>query len=570
MPEGLLHAVALVIGSSIYFYLLTILITQPRRAIAGRLLILLVATSGLWYLGNLIAVYLEPGAGGQGLARRAAWIIASVAGWASWPVGLALVWIAFRRRELAFLAALCGCGVVSGIASGLFPIGSLPTVIATLPAPITILWFLDRRQIFGLYLPRRAVLAAIFGMCTALYVVLMAPLTDLLRRWVDEREDVTSAVLLFGGAIVFIPLYNFLLEREVRSIQRKRDRIRAMMLDAARLLTVEERIRFFENRTCRDFGFNQVRISLGATEVDRTGFTHVWTLTLDDGRVGWLLVDARPRRRLDVDEPLMETLAQEVGYSLGALKLFEQKMALQKELLAQEHLASLGKVAAVIAHEIKNPLSAIKTIAQLMSEDPVVADRYQRDLQYIQSEMDRLAKSVSQLLGFAKPVEEVKTVLDLSALVAGTADALAKQARAQGIHVEVRIEPGWELPDGNPALLTQVLLNLGLNAIEASRAGSVVSIELAAREGRAELAVSDQGPGIPPDLRDRVFEPFFTTRQKGTGLGLAIVRKALNHLGAAIALESPVQDGKGTRFRVTLPDAARRLEGAGKATVLAG
>lgn len=557
MPEGWLHALALVIGSSIYFYLLTVLLTQKRRGWPGRLIIALVMSSGLWYLGNLFAVYLRMGTDSEHtLPRTVALFLANVGGWAAWPAGIALAWHAFRRKETQFLIALCGCGAVSGIASGVFPLGSFPTVIATLPTPITIVWFLDRGQVFGLYLPRRAVMAAIFGMCTALYVVLVTPVANLLRDWLDAKEDVTSIALLFGGAIVFIPLYNFLLEREVQRVARKRERIRVMMRDAARLFDIGERIQFFEQRTCEEFAFKAVRIVLGEA-LDRSGFTHVWPLESEARHVGWLLVDARPRRRLDLDEPLLETLAQEVGYSLGTMRLIEDKIGLEKELLSQEHLASLGKVAAAIAHEIKNPLSAIKTIAQLMGEDRAVAESYGRDLRYIQSETDRLAKSVNQLLGFAKPVEDVRTAVDLSAVVASTANALAKQA-GQRIRVEARIEDGWELPEGNASLVTQILLNLALNAFDAAPHGSDVTIRLSGREGEAELSVTDEGMGIPPELKERVFEPFFTTRQKGTGLGLAIVRKAVHNLGGSIELESPIAEGRGTRFTVRFPGAVRR------------
>jgi signal transduction histidine kinase len=557
MPQVMFQAVALVIGSSLYFYLMTVLLTQNRRGWPARLLIGLVACSGLWYMGNLFAVYLALGTGReQGLAHTAAVVFAHIGGWGAWPVGIALAWQAFRRKETEFLIALCGCGAVSGIASGVFPLGSFPTVVATLPTPITIIWYLERRQIFGLYLPRRAVVAAVFGMAAAVYMMLVAPAAELLRDWLDAREDVTSVALLFAGAVVFIPLYNYLLEREVRLITRKRERIRSMMRDAARLFDSGERIRFFEEGTREEFGFRAVRIVLGA-RFERGDFTHVWNLESEGRQVGWLLVDARPRRRLDVDEPALEALAQEIGYSLGTLRLVEEKIGLEKELLAQEHLASLGKVSAAIAHEIKNPLSAIKTIVQLMEEDAGVTARYGRDLGYIQSEVHRLATSVNQLLRFAKPVEEVRVDVDLSGLVTGTAQALGKQAEAAGVCLAASVEPGWRLADGDPALVSQILLNLVLNAIEAAPAGSTVGVLLCSDESRAELVVEDAGPGIPLELRDRVFEPFFTTRHKGTGLGLAIVRKAVNHLGGSIELESPTADGRGTRFRVGLPAAER-------------
>jgi len=103
-------------------------------------------------------------------------------------------------------------------------------------------------------------------------------------------------------------------------------------------------------------------------------------------------------------------------------------------------------------------------------------------------------------------------------------------------------------------MIKQVVLNLVLNAVQASRAGGTVTLEAGlGAEGRVRFAVSDQGPGIPAELREKIFEPFYTTKQKGTGLGLSIVRKNVRQMGGELRVESPLENGQGTRFEVSIP-----------------
>jgi len=312
------------------------------------------------------------------------------------------------------------------------------------------------------------------------------------------------------------------------------------------VLDAGERARLAEQRTRELFGFRSVQVVLGDGPPGG-GWTHWWPLESEGRTLGALAVDASPRRRLEDDEPLLASLALELGHSLDTLRLVEEKLQLQQELLRQEHLASLGKVSAAVAHEIKNPLSSIRTIAQVMLEDQEVAEKYGRDLGYILSESARLSASVQQLLGFSRPVEAVATPVDVSSLVSSVAER---------VRAVCNVEPGWWLPRGNPELVSQIAWNLMTNAEQASP-GQVL-VELNGRDGSVELRVTDQGPGIPGELQGRVFEPFYTTKQKGTGLGLAVVKKAVQNLQGAIAVESPVAEGKGTRLVVRLPGAERR------------
>jgi signal transduction histidine kinase len=554
---SLIHALALVFGTALYVYLFAVLSSQRRAGAPGRMLLALVASSGLWYLGWLAVFYLRLALGsGDSALITAVAVLAHTGGWASWPAGSAVAWFAWHEGEIPFYWSLLAAGAISGIASGVWTLGSLQIVLATLPVPLVIIFFLYRDQIFGLLLPRSALLAAALGGGAALYVLAVPLAATLLEsRFVAVPEGVRS-LLLLAGVIAFLPLYNSVLAYEDRRQAGRREWVREIVRDAASLFEWEHRARYFEQRTAGHLKLKSVRIALEGS-VEPGSFTHRWPLE-SEGRIwGWLLIDATPRRRLDDDALLLESLAHEIAHSLSTLRLLDDKLGLERELVRQEHLASLGKVAAAVAHEIRNPLSAIKSITQVMLEDEEISSVHERDLRYILSETERLASSVKQLLGYSKPVEALETDVDVSALVEAAMAGLQHQAAGLQLRLTVQVEPGWRLPKSNPDLLSQVVLNLVLNALQSAPPGSEVVVEARGRGSELLFTVTDSGPGIPPEMHERIFEPFFTTKAKGTGLGLSIVRKAVHHLHGEVRVESPANSAGGARFLVTLPGAER-------------
>jgi signal transduction histidine kinase len=212
-----------------------------------------------------------------------------------------------------------------------------------------------------------------------------------------------------------------------------------------------------------------------------------------------------------------------------------------------------------VAHEIKNPLSSIKTIIQVMQEDSGLHGRYGRDLEMISGEIDRLASSVSQLLSYARPVPEESEEVNLHASARAVAQFLERELDQGGVRLVNDVPDGLPRVAGASNRLREVIFNLVLNAAQAGGRGTTVRVS--AREGVLEdgseafvvLTVEDDGPGIPAGLLEKVFAPFFTTRQKGTGLGLAIVKRNVEQLGGSVSLESPASGGKGTRFEIHLP-----------------
>lgn len=224
----------------------------------------------------------------------------------------------------------------------------------------------------------------------------------------------------------------------------------------------------------------------------------------------------------------------------------EQHLA---RIVRMEKLAVLGEFATSIAHEVRNPLAAVKTTVQALSRRETDERRLQL-LADVESEIDRLARVVSQLLDFGRPrppVAEDVVVRDVFRRV-----LLLLEPKASARKVAVSAQGDSDLVFVADAdHVVQVLLNLGMNALQASSEDGAVVLRASREGGMAVLEVSDQGHGIPPDVLPRVTDPFFTTKSKGIGLGLSISRQLAEINGGRLDIRST--PGSGTSVRVFLP-----------------
>lgn len=222
-----------------------------------------------------------------------------------------------------------------------------------------------------------------------------------------------------------------------------------------------------------------------------------------------------------------------------------------RQLERRNRLAALGEMAAGMAHEIRNPLGGIQLYASMLARD--VADR-EPSLELVRkvsAGVKRLEGLVSQVLQFSREIRPTIARTNMSELVEQTLELTHEEARSKNIRREIRSDGElWAQVDG--LLIGQVVLNLVLNAIQACEMGGAVVIELdrgqeaQAREFR--LVVSDSGPGVDVAVMDRIFNPFFTTRDTGTGLGLAIVHRIVEAHEGTITVRNLEQGG--ARFEV--------------------
>jgi signal transduction histidine kinase len=227
----------------------------------------------------------------------------------------------------------------------------------------------------------------------------------------------------------------------------------------------------------------------------------------------------------------------------------EQREAIHatKSRLAQnEKLASLGQLAAAIAHEVRNPLAVIRSSAQNLAES-LATPETTRATSFILAEIDRLSKVVTSLLAFARPLHLEPRLVTPADLVGRAALLAGEDLAARRIRLETRIAADLAPVRADPDLVCQVLLGLLGNAALAVDGAGEIEIEAHAVEGGVEVVVADTGPGVPAEIRGRIFDPFFTTRSRGVGLGLAVAREIVEAHGGRIEV--------GARFAIRLPSA---------------
>ncbi|HXG66587.1 MAG TPA: ATP-binding protein [Blastocatellia bacterium] len=291
-------------------------------------------------------------------------------------------------------------------------------------------------------------------------------------------------------------------------------------------------------------------------DLEAIGATAAYALRREGNLIGLMIITAEPHSLTSEKRAILDVLAGQVAIEVEGCRLVEQKVQLERELASRERLATLGQMAATVAHEVKNPLSSIKSIVQVMREEEALAG-YDRDLELIVSEIDRLNRTVSQLLAFSRPSRADARPARLSELVNSTVALFANEAKDMGVTMSAQVESDAEISGAQAAALREAFGNLVINAIQATGAGGEVTahafIENDARAPSLVVSVTDTGPGIPEQAQNRVFDPFYTTKSRGTGLGLAIVQRRMAEIGGVVELTSPVTDNHGTRFRLIVP-----------------
>ncbi len=223
----------------------------------------------------------------------------------------------------------------------------------------------------------------------------------------------------------------------------------------------------------------------------------------------------------------------------------------QREMLRAEQLAAVGQLAASVAHEVRNPLTAIKILIdaahRLRDRRPLTDD----DLAVIRHEIVRLEQTVHGFLNFARPAPPRRSLCDFRDVIARALDLVRARARQQGVAIDLATPAEAVMADIDRSQLSTVLVNLFLNALDAMPRGGRLEIDLQAAEAGLMLVVSDNGSGIAAGIADRLFTPFVSSKPTGTGLGLSISKRVIEeHKGRISAGNRP--EG-GARFTITLP-----------------
>jgi len=492
---------------------------------------------------------------------------------------LAASFIAIACLILASLGLGLGRGTIAGqYLQTIANLGSLlPSALLT--------YYIYRYRYLELIIKESLIVAAFAAVVLAVYLYGIRRISDWTNARYGLRAGVVEAVLILALTLLAAPLRGWLEKRFHSLFQREtalyRDVVASISGSVGQYRSLPDLLAAIESQTAHALSLGRVKIELvtpenvegvshlsgvqslltGASkesvlenrdELTALGYNLAYALTRENQNLGLLLVEASPNALTPDVRAVLEVLAGQVAVAIEDYRLMEENVRLERKLAEGERLAALGQMAATVAHEVKNPLSAIKSIAQVMKEDEGLNEQHARDLTLIVGETDRLSKSVTQLLSFARNQPPAALPTDAGELVRSTAALFRLEAEERSIVLRHQVNESVELNGVQTAAVRDALSNLVLNALQATPARGEVKIESTCADGAITFAVTDSGPGISTDLQGRIWEPFFTTRQRGTGLGLAIVRKRMEEAGGSARL-APSTNGGGARFELRIP-----------------
>jgi signal transduction histidine kinase len=487
----------------------------------------------------------------------------------------------------ALILSALGLGLGRGTTAGLY-LQTFANLGSLLPSAL-LAYYIYRYRYLELIIKESLVVATFAAVVLAVYVYGIRRIADWAQSHYDVRAGVIEAILILALTLLAAPMRGFM-EKWFRSLfERETALYRDVVVRAGAQLgqfrELSELCAFLESQIMSGLPLRRVKIivisekSEGQGElVDRllkrvslmddlplendpdlraAGFDVAYALRRERRQTGALLIEASPGALTPDVRAVIEVLAGQIAIAIDDWRLVEENVRLERKLAEGERLAALGQMAATVAHEVKNPLSAIKSIAQVMSEDEALKAQHARDLSLIVGETDRLNKSVTQMLSFAGRQPATATPSSTAEIIQSVVGLFRADAEERNIALQFSTGPDVSL-DGVPtAAVRDALSNLILNALQATPSGGEVKLESTTVGDEVVFAVSDTGPGVPEHAREKIWEPFFTTRQRGTGLGLAIVRKRMQEAGGSARL-APSQNG-GARFELHLPVTRAKL-----------
>ncbi|HYK19260.1 MAG TPA: ATP-binding protein [Pyrinomonadaceae bacterium] len=485
-----------------------------------------------------------------------------------------LAW-SFIGVGVVIFAALAA-GVGEGTTAGVY-LKTIANLGSLLPS-VLLAYYIYRYRYLEIIIEESLVVVTFATVVLTVYVFGIRTIGDWMTQRYGTRPGLVEALLILALALLAAPLRGWLAQRFHKLFEREaalyKEIVARIGSYAGQYKDLSDLLHFVEERTTGALGLRRLKIFTDGSQQDAwvkqvleqskqsgwepveddaaltdQGFRLAYPLRREDKVEGLLALDAASASLTPDVRSIIGLLADQIAIAIDDSRLLEENLRLERELAERERLAALGRMAATVAHEIKNPLSAIKSIAQVMREDEGLRNEYERDLGLIVGETDRLSQSVTQLLSFARKESPAAQPQSVEELVRSVVDLFRASAREQGIVLEYEVNVEAELAGRSVSALRDALSNLLLNALQATPQGGKVHLKGVTANGELLISVQDSGSGVPLDLRERIWEPFFTTRQRGTGLGLAIVRKRLQEVGGTATLEVS-QNGRGALFQL--------------------
>ncbi len=467
--------------------------------------------------------------------------------WLGGTSTLALIALALREG-IATIPLMTG----DGTAAALILCGILPGVL--------LIYYALRHNFLEYGAQRNLVYALSATFLALLYLALVRRVSV----WLEPvlPPEATASFLLFVLIFLFEPLERVIgpvLHRRMRERMSRVQRLTVDLQQESRHGSVSHLVSNAERKIREEFGLAAVRLAIPRDPAAKPlespgGLGHVAQIRLmkDGQEVGLLEAASTGSYLTGETTAALEFLAEQLPGMVDLARLIEDKLRLERELAERERMASLGQMAANVSHNLRNPLSSMKTVLQVQLENPELPLDVRRDCSLVVNEIDRMSAKLTQLLRYAKPSTNGQRVAAV-ALANQTAVLFRHDAEQRNVRLEFERPTSEIFALASEDGLSEVLCNLIVNALEAQPEGGRVRVSLSRNDGRLEIIVDDDGPGIPPELRAQIFQPYFTTKATGTGLGLSIVARRMDEMGGTMTCESPLRNGKGTRFRLRLP-----------------
>ncbi|HED00216.1 MAG TPA: hypothetical protein ENN18_07525 [Proteobacteria bacterium] len=250
----------------------------------------------------------------------------------------------------------------------------------------------------------------------------------------------------------------------------------------------------------------------------------------------------------DFDKIVEILLYNIVAVTLGTLR--DRLSVERKRLIEAEGLTAMGKALSAVAHEMKTPLTAIGGFTRLVQKKLKEDDPNREKLDIVIRETQRLENMVKEMMDFSRPLELRRAYEDVNQVVTESLSIVTNEARERKVKIESQLSHDLPLASFDAPRMEQVLINLVMNAVQASPEGEIVMVRTSQEKENICIDVTDCGPGIPQDQREKIFVPFFTTKKGGTGLGLPIVKKIVEAHGGSLEVLDNAK--KGVTFRVLL------------------
>ncbi len=443
---------------------------------------------------------------------------------------------------------------------------SLAIAFALLPIlPFTALIYLVQRHNF-LQIGRQKNL--VYAVSATFLALLYLSLVRRVGTWLEPLlpPEASASILLFVLVIFIEPLQRVLGRQLEETAHQEMDRVQRLSAEIqqeARQGDLRRLVRFIERRVKEQFEFEAAWLTvlqpdLGASFSKRqeSEGEEFFSVYQSDGVNAVLSVRPHGAMLSGETRAALEFLCEQLSGALDLCRLIEEKLRLERKLAERERLALVGQMAASISHNLKNPLGSMKTILQVQLENPELPGSMRAETKMVLEEVGRLSTKLNQLLQFSRPAVRGGNAIgscDARVVVEEVAGLLSHEAERRGVQMQMKVSGGSALVAASAEAVNDIVSNLAVNALEATLREGHVIVTVASRDGACILAVEDDGPGIPAALKEKILQPFFTTKSQGTGLGLAIVARRVAEFGGKVDWESPVRNGRGTRFHVTLP-----------------